>query len=755
MRRWHAVVVAVLLVAGVVTLPAVAATFTVTSVADTGAGTLRSAINNANTNVGADTINFGAGMAGKTIHLQSDLPTLSDAATSIDGDINADGKPDVAIAGDVAAINNGLTITSAGNTLNGLCINSCAYGIYLSGSSAQNNLITSCYVGTNLLGTLPLPNDNYGIYVYYGSNNTIGGLTATTRNVISGNYNHGVYLYKARGTQVRDAYIGLNAAGTARIPNAGNGIYAYNCPGLTIGAADAAAKTVLSGNNNGGASLYYCANARVLNCYVGTNPAGTAIQANNGNGLYLYTCNSIRIGGTAVLQPNVISGNNGNGIYANNTFSGPIILGNKIGTNAAGSATLPNSSSGVQLYYCSDTVIGDATSAGRNLISGNSNAGVYMDSCTGTTIKGNYVGVGSNGLLDLRNDGDGVTASNCGTLSVGGTTTAERNVVCADQTGIRLTGSRSSADNVINNYVGYGVDGTTALPGAQGIVVQYGVRSSNIGAAGKGNRILATGSGLQFSRVGFGVQAIGNRIGAPLGTTAYGNYGLYLTNCSPTINSNSVFQQTYYGIYIEGVFSLPVIKNSVFRNNGTGCYIANDAQPDLGDLGNIATTDDGNNTFTGATGYEIYNQSIYDIKAEGNTFNTTSAATIDANLIYDQLDDASVGRVDYDPLKSGAPTPIAALGMTVAAAPTRAGGAQIVISLSGAGDLSAEVMNVAGRGVRQWSGLRGKSGANTLLWDGKAASGLAVPSGPYLIAVTCRSGDGQQQRQLARVQLAR
>ena len=198
-----------------------------------------------------------------------------------------------------------------------------------------------------------------------------------------------------------------------------------------------------------------------------------------------------------------------------------------------------------------------------------------------------------------------------------------------------------------------------------------------------------------------------------------------------------------------------MIVNNGFRTSYRGVYIESQARPNLGDRGNTSTTDNGNNTFLANSDYDIYNASVYDIKAEGNTFVSTSADVIDRVCIYDKLDSASYGRVDYAPLKSGAPTAPAPAAMSLAAAPTGNGGAQITVNLTAAGDLETQILNMAGRPVRAWPSTAAAAGANTLLWDGKSSSGLAVPGGAYLVTVTCRSAGGTQQRQVARVNIAR
>ena len=67
--------------------PAHAATFTVTNLNDSGAGSLRQAVIDANAAAGADTINFAPSLGTATIALASMLPDITDdAGLTIDGD---------------------------------------------------------------------------------------------------------------------------------------------------------------------------------------------------------------------------------------------------------------------------------------------------------------------------------------------------------------------------------------------------------------------------------------------------------------------------------------------------------------------------------------------------------------------------------------------------------------------------------------------------------------------------------------------
>src|SRR5204862_352581 len=109
--------------------------------------------------------------------------------------------------------------------------------------------------------------------------------------------------------------------------------------------------------------------------YVGTEITATDFLGNAGNGVTLANGASANtIGGpaaTGVSSGNLISGNRSVGVYVADTgTSANLVQGNRIGTNAAGTAALANGSSGVQITLgASANTIGGAAAA-RNVISG-------------------------------------------------------------------------------------------------------------------------------------------------------------------------------------------------------------------------------------------------------------------------------------------------------------------------------------------------------------------------------------------------
>lgn len=214
-------------------VPACAATFTVTTTVDSGPGSLRQAIFDANANPGADTITFAIGATGsqQTIQPTSAPPTITDPVT-IDGwsqgGAGYSGPPLIELNGALTGGNVvGLTITGGGSTVRGLVINGFAIGGSAGGIRLQtggNNWIYGNYIGTNFAGATRVANQR-GVWIEGGSsNNRIGtnadGVNdAAERNVISANIDQNIWIYQpaTTGNLIMGNTIGLNAAGTAPV----------------------------------------------------------------------------------------------------------------------------------------------------------------------------------------------------------------------------------------------------------------------------------------------------------------------------------------------------------------------------------------------------------------------------------------------------------------------------------------------------------------------------------------------------------
>src|SRR5262249_50060756 len=159
-------------------------TFTVTNTNDSGAGSLRQAILDANALGGTNTIAFaipGGGVHTIAVSL-TPLPGITSPVV-IDGTTQPGyaGSPLIELT---ASQTTGLTITAGGSTVRGLVLNHFAVGIHF--SSGGGNLVQGCYIGTDATGTLDASTGE-GIRILLSDGNTIGGTSPGSGNLISGN----------------------------------------------------------------------------------------------------------------------------------------------------------------------------------------------------------------------------------------------------------------------------------------------------------------------------------------------------------------------------------------------------------------------------------------------------------------------------------------------------------------------------------------------------------------------------------------
>ena len=494
---------------------------TVTNANDSGAGSLRQAILNANTQPGLDTISFmisGAGV--KTIAPLTALPAITDALI-IDGTTQPGyaGTPLIELNGTSAGAGTiGLLVVSggSGSTIKGLAINRfTSAGIWLDGNSS-GNVITSNFIGTDPTGTIDLGNASDGIVIASSANNTIGGTTASLRNVISGNNGDGIEISNAAGVGpasgnvVLGNYIGTNAAGTAALANGSDGIrISTNANSNTIGGTTAGAGNVISGNGSVGVEINVNSSGNfVQGNFIGTNAPGTAAISNASVGIYLLNVANTTIGGTSAAARNVISGNTFHGIQLDGSTTGTQIQGNYIGLNKDGNASIGIQDVGISINNqnpgsTSNNTIGGTAAGARNVISGNEQNGVQIirftsSAVSNNVVEGNYIGTDAGGTVDLGNGQFGVALTGGVTNNrIGGTSTASRNVISGNQdAGVYLADSGTTGNVVQGNYVGLTAGGAAALGnGNDGVRIISDAGSNTIGgtAAGAGNVIAFNG----------------------------------------------------------------------------------------------------------------------------------------------------------------------------------------------------------------------------------------------------------------------
>jgi hypothetical protein len=270
--------------------------------------------------------------------------------------------------------------------------------------------------------------DIYGLLLDHVSNCVIRGLAINRFSGPYGIYRAAIGLNLANNCVFQGNFLGTDISGRIAEGN-GNGttdsatFYATGGYGNLIGTDgdgvnDAAERNLISGTREGAGIELGDSNDVVAGNYIGTDVTGTRALGNGFRGVYL-TGDHIRVGTSGHEQDNagernVISGNGYWGIDIIN--SNNVIAGNFIGTDATGTHAIPNGggiSVSSPFYPANFNRIGtDSDGVGdadeRNLISGNNGIGIYVsDYANDNLIAGNSVGLDANGLL-LENLTDGI-----------------------------------------------------------------------------------------------------------------------------------------------------------------------------------------------------------------------------------------------------------------------------------------------------------------------------------------------------------
>jgi Astacin (Peptidase family M12A) len=324
----------------------------------------------------------------------------------------------IAIFGSASSNITGGTANASPNIISG----NVGSGISISGVGTKMNKVQHNFIGTNLSGTAAFPN-NGGIGIFGGATtNTIGGTTASVRNVISGNNYQGIAI-SGTGTKsntVAGNFIGTNNAGTAALPNTAAGISIFlGAQSNIIGGATAASRNVISGNLNQGITLSDSGTKQnqILSNYIGLNAAGTAAIPNSWSGVDIFTAAASNIIGD-VGKGNVISGNGNYGVALSGT--GTLmnsVKGNLIGLNPAATGGIGNAFSGVILFNgAKSNIIGNSLSGAGNMIAFNTFSGIDVFDSTTTGNDFNANSIFSNGTLGINlvggsENGFGVTAN--------------------------------------------------------------------------------------------------------------------------------------------------------------------------------------------------------------------------------------------------------------------------------------------------------------------------------------------------------
>lgn len=510
-----------------------ASIFVVTSNTNGGAGSLRTAINNANNSMGKDTIEFnlGSSIAARSISLTSSLPIINEALV-----INGSSQPSARFGNSGAKI----IIRAVTSNVVGfrLYADSCeVYGLYIKGCG---NAILFKVSDININSIIGAPHKG---------------------NVLSGNIGNGISGFNLIKTTIQSNFIGLDTNGLNPENNFGYGISAssYLTNGIIGGYNNDEGNTI--GNNDlggvflaGGDSLQFIGNK------IGVTFDGNSIAGNGGIGA---SVGFVGDNEGYIIENNVISNNEEGGIRVSSDQS--VIRNNLIGTDISGTLNYGN-----QGEY-GLTVDGKRVEIRNNVISGNLGKGIIINQfARQISVTANKIGCDISGLNAIGNSDYGIEI-NGDSCIIGGFDEEERNIISGNLSGVYL-----SADEVkiLNNYIGVAVDGQTALGNYSFGVIISGALDFKIGQITEGGNLIAgnLNRGIQFFS-GQG-EIAGNIIGVgadsiSLGTTQ--NKGIELwAGASGTIRNNLISSHLTDGIYLQSSSNVSITGNLITQNGEQG-----------------------------------------------------------------------------------------------------------------------------------------------------------------------------------------
>lgn len=231
------------------------------------------------------------------------------------------------------------------------------------------------------------------------------------------------------------------------------------------------------------AILLFGANGGTISdCYIGTSADGiTPFPNQYGIGLSGGTYGSYNLGyaRNVTIRNNVLSGNTAAGIVMEGSGTqNNVVVGNRIGVSANGDLPLSNHYGIIVMTNANNNRIGGTTPADRNIISANTEIGIYIESADSNVVCGNYIGVDATGTRtfeyapDSAIQANGVEINTTGKHNlIGGSTPEARNIISGNRVYGCIYYGNCTQNNIVGNYIGTDVTGTAAIPNATGICV--------------------------------------------------------------------------------------------------------------------------------------------------------------------------------------------------------------------------------------------------------------------------------------------
>ncbi|WP_138504255.1 DUF4347 domain-containing protein [Nostoc sp. PA-18-2419] len=337
----------------------------VTNTNDSGKGSLRQAILNANATAGANTITFAGSVFADGV---PDVITLTSGQLAITDDLTivGTGASKLTISGNNASGVFEITGTGTDVSIDGLKIanaDNVIYGSILLNSNASLNLTNSTVLdsqgavgGIFNRGNLSLTNTtvsgNQGSLLGGGIFNT--GTLSLTNSTISNNtantsyistYGGGIFntgTLKITNSTISNNSIdarGLERGGPAPINTYGGGIY-------NSGTADITNSTVFGNfSNYNGGGIFNTGTLTLTNDTITNNKADAIFENGNGGGVFNDSKGTVVVGNTIVAGNSAVNAPDSPDVFGSFTDAGNNLIGNNTGSTGFTTSTLVGTSS--------------------------------------------------------------------------------------------------------------------------------------------------------------------------------------------------------------------------------------------------------------------------------------------------------------------------------------------------------------------------------------------------------------------------
>ena len=272
------------------------AEFSVINTNNSGPGSLRQAMLDANASPGQNRIVFNIpGDAVHTIRPVTALPILTNAVI-VDGYTQPGSSPNTLSNANNAVLRihldgvsrdrDGLILSGGNSVIRGLVISRFPSGIVIRSAS---NIVAGNFIGTDPAGRMSLSND-FGIYLHGFCCNVIGGSSPAERNIVSGNRLEAIVVGELPSRMAQDViiagnFMGVDATGIVPLENgpSSSTISVRSSSNLVVGGLNPGARNIIAGGF-AGVSLYeFASNTYVLGNYIGIGADGvTPIPGDRG-----------------------------------------------------------------------------------------------------------------------------------------------------------------------------------------------------------------------------------------------------------------------------------------------------------------------------------------------------------------------------------------------------------------------------------------------------------------------------------------